>query len=91
VSPTYLPEDTDDRLSILLEHLRGHRYLLILDNLEVILSSGNFAEHYREGYEAYGKLLRRLGEERHKICLVLIESFVHQFERDLTDLSYCWR
>lgn len=72
VPPTYLPEDTDDRLSILIEHLRGHRCLLILDNVEAILSSGNFAGHYREGYEGYGELLRRLGEERHKSCLVLI-------------------
>jgi len=69
---TYLPENTDDRISILIEHLRQHRCLLILDNVEAILSSGNLAGHYREGYKGYGELLRRLGEERHQSCLILL-------------------
>jgi len=69
---TYLPENTDDKMSILIEHLRQHRCLLILDNVEAILSSGNLAGHYREGYKGYGELLRRLGEERHQSCLMLL-------------------
>lgn len=69
---TYLPENTDDRISILIEHLRQHRCLLILDHVEAILSSGNLAGHYREGYKGYGELLRRLGEERHQSCLMLL-------------------
>lgn len=71
-SNTYLPEDTDDRISILIEHLRSSRCLLILDNVEAILSSGNLAGHYRDEYEGYGELLRRLGEERHQSCLMLL-------------------
>jgi hypothetical protein len=68
----FLPENTDSIISILLEYLRAHRCLLILDNVEAILSSGNFAGYYRKGYEGYGELIRRLGMERHQSCLVLI-------------------
>jgi hypothetical protein len=32
---------------------------------------GTPAGCYREGYEGYGKLFRRLGEERHQSCIVL--------------------
>ncbi|MEW5857138.1 MAG: NB-ARC domain-containing protein [Cyanobacteriota bacterium] len=72
VPKTDLPEDTDGRISRLLENLRSHRCLLILDNVKAILRSGELAGHYREGYEGYGELLKRLGEERHQSCLVLI-------------------
>ncbi|GAB1540599.1 hypothetical protein NUACC21_32680 [Scytonema sp. NUACC21] len=69
---SYLPEDVGDKISILLDYLRAHRCLLILDNVEAILSSGNFAGYYREAYKDYGELFRRIGEERHQSCLVLI-------------------
>jgi hypothetical protein len=32
---------------------------------------GTLAGCYREGYEGYGELFRRLGEERHQSCIVL--------------------
>lgn len=67
----YLPDDIDDRISLLIEHLRRHRCLLILDDVEAILSDG-VAGHYREKYEDYGELLRRLAEESHQSCLVLV-------------------
>lgn len=67
----YLPEDIDGRISQVIENLRRHRCLLILDDVEAILSDG-VAGYYREEYEDYGELLRRLGEEPHQSCLVLI-------------------
>ncbi len=77
-SGTALP-DTDQRISRLLEHLQEHRCLLILDNAEAVLQSGEddrlASNHrgltYREGYEGYGELLRRLGESPHQSCLLL--------------------
>ncbi|MEW6492668.1 MAG: NB-ARC domain-containing protein [Cyanobacteriota bacterium] len=68
---TDLPERGGDRISRLLEYLRKHRCLLVLDNAETILRSGSRAGQYREGYEEYGELLRRVGEVTHKSCLVL--------------------
>ncbi|WP_414561815.1 NB-ARC domain-containing protein [Anabaena sp. CCY 9613] len=66
-----LPESFSARISRLLEYLQNHRCLLILDNAEAILRSGSRAGVYREGYEEYGELLRRVGEATHQSCLVL--------------------
>ena len=66
-----LPGRLGDRISRLLDYLRKHRCLLVLDNAEAILRSGSRAGQYQEGYEGYGELLKRLGEVTHKSCLVL--------------------
>ncbi len=66
-----LPETIDRRISRLMEYLRSSRCLLVLDNAESILCSGEQAGHYREGYEGYGELLRCVGEAPHQSCLVL--------------------
>lgn len=58
-------------LSRLLHYLRQHRCLLILDNGETLLQGGQFTGAYRQGYEAYGELLRQAGEIPHQSCLVL--------------------
>jgi WD40 repeat protein len=66
-----LSQDLDRCISMLLEYLRHHRCLLVLDNVESILRGGEHAGQYREGYQAYGELLQRIGEVRHTSCLVL--------------------
>ncbi|PSB55580.1 hypothetical protein C7B77_14600 [Chamaesiphon polymorphus CCALA 037] len=58
-------------LNRLLHYLRSHRCLLVLDNCEAILQSGEFAGVYRQDYEAYGELFRQVGEISHQSCLVL--------------------
>lgn len=72
-------ETIDSKISYLVEFLRTHRCLIVLDNFESILCSNElpelFPSHragaYRSGYEGYGQLLRSLGETRHQSCLVL--------------------
>ncbi|MEI1377899.1 NB-ARC domain-containing protein [Nostoc sp. UHCC 0926] len=66
-----LPESFSDRVSRLLYYLQNYRCLVILDNAESIHRSGSRAGLYREGYEEYGELLRRVGEATHQSCLVL--------------------
>ncbi|MBW4595641.1 MAG: hypothetical protein KME46_22720 [Brasilonema angustatum HA4187-MV1] len=66
-----LPNSVDERISRLMDFLREHRCLIILDNAETILQSGVIAGKYREGYEDYGQLIRRLGEVSHRSCLLL--------------------
>ncbi|MBY5285120.1 NACHT domain-containing protein (plasmid) [Aphanizomenon flos-aquae CCAP 1446/1C] len=66
-----LPAGTGQRVTRLLYYLQQHRCLLILDNLESILRSGSRAGRYREGYEGYSELLKRLGETEQQSCLVL--------------------
>ena len=61
----------EEQISSLIEGLQRHRVLLVLDGWETVLSSGDFAGHYREGYKSYGELLQRVGQESHKSCLLL--------------------
>lgn len=69
--PIDLPEDIDGQITVLVEYLQTHRCLLVLDNLETILQAGNRAGQYREGYEAYSRLITRIGEGKHQSCLLL--------------------
>ncbi len=68
---TDLPETVDGRILRLIEYLRSSRCLLVLDNAETILRSGDRTGGYQEGYEGYGQLLRCVAEIRHQSCLVL--------------------
>jgi WD40 repeat protein len=64
-------QDTGKERSQLLHWLREKRCLIVLDNVETILQAGEYAGYYREGYEAYGELIRMLGETPHQSCVVL--------------------
>src|SRR5436305_5302097 len=66
-----LPASLERRLSLLLEQLRSWRVLLVLDNLESLLSEGEVRGYLRPGYEEYGRLLRRAAETAHESCLLL--------------------
>jgi hypothetical protein len=66
-----LPDSLDGQLSCLMTYLRSSRCLIVLDNCESILRSGEIAGRYRSGYEGYSELLRRVADERHKSCLIL--------------------
>jgi YD repeat-containing protein len=58
-------------LSRLMHYLRQQRCLLVLDNGETLLQEGKLTGAYREGYAAYGELLRQVGELPHQSCVVL--------------------
>jgi WD40 repeat protein len=76
---TTLPASFDAQMFQLMEYLRSCRCLLVLDNFDTVLSSSDtatslhsaFVGQYREGYENYGELLRRVGTEHHTSCLML--------------------
>ncbi|MCC5609901.1 hypothetical protein LC612_24780 [Nostoc sp. CHAB 5834] len=68
---TDLPKSVDGRISQLIEYLQQQRCLIILDNVETILQTGAYAGCYREGYEDYGLLIKRLGQVMHQSSLVL--------------------
>ena len=69
-----LPADINGKISLLVEYLREHRCLLILDDFEAVLKPGKLAGHYREGCEGYRDLIVRLCEVNHHSCLVLISA-----------------
>ncbi|MDX2232581.1 MAG: NACHT domain-containing protein [Leptolyngbyaceae cyanobacterium bins.349] len=64
-------QDTQATPQRLLHWLKAHRCLVILDNLETIMQPGDRAGYYQPGYEAYGELLRLLGETNHQSCVLL--------------------
>ena len=66
-----LPDSVSGKLSRLIELLKRSRCLIVLDNFETVLQGGKRAGTYREGYEMYGELLKRVGEIAHQSCLVL--------------------
>lgn len=65
------PNNINVQLSFLLEKLRDRRCLIILDDLQHILSRGELVGHYRSGYENYGTLLKILAELPHRSCLIV--------------------
>ncbi len=66
-----LPQGLERRLNLLLEKLRTWRVLLVLDNLESLLSEGDVRGRLRPGYEGYGRLLRQVAQTGHQSCLLL--------------------
>jgi WD40 repeat protein len=76
---TQLSPHLDGRILQLIQYLRASRCLLILDNAESILQSGDSLRdsyaarigRYRDGYQGYGQLIKNLGEIQHHSCLVL--------------------
>ena len=60
-----------EQISKLLDCLQRRRILLVLDGLETVLTSGDFAGHYREEYKGYSDLIERIGKEPHQSCLLL--------------------
>jgi transcriptional regulator with XRE-family HTH domain len=71
VLETDLPKSVDGRISQLIEYLQQQRCLIVLDNVETILQTGAYAGCYREGYEDYGLLIKRLGQVMHQSSLML--------------------
>ena len=61
----------DQGIDRLLGYLRQSRCLLILDNGETLLQSGDRNGRYRAEYADYGQLLQAIGGSSHKSCLVL--------------------
>ena len=63
-------QDTRRDELTLLEYLRTHRCLIILDNLETLLNPHNLGRFLPE-YENYGTLLQVIAEAEHQSCVLL--------------------
>ena len=69
--PAGFPTSLEQRITQLVARLQARRCLLVLDNLETILSSGDREGSYLPGYEGYGRLIQRLAEAAHQSCVLL--------------------
>src|SRR5581483_2590985 len=66
-----IPDEIDQQIALLIDCLRKHRCLLVLDNLESVLQSEKQAGYYLDGYEGFGRIIEQLGTSRHRSCLLL--------------------
>ncbi|AFZ60685.1 NACHT domain-containing protein [Anabaena cylindrica FACHB-243] len=55
----------------LVDKLRSHRCLIILDAVENIFAEDSLAGKYRQGYEQYGNLFKQISNSEHQSCLLL--------------------
>src|SRR5215469_7394196 len=69
--PAEFPTSLEQRITQLLSRLQARRCLLVLDNLETLLVSGDLEGGYLPGYEGYGRLIGRLAESAHQSCVLL--------------------
>ncbi len=73
---TELPNNDNTNILRLIDALQKHRCLVILDNVESILRSGEGkdlerAGKYLPGYENYGYMFKKVAESTHHSCLLL--------------------
>ncbi|WP_242054688.1 NB-ARC domain-containing protein [Nostoc sp. FACHB-190] len=66
----------NNKILALIDVLRKHRCLVILDNVESVLRSGEgktqeCAGEYEQGYENYGYFFKKVAETSHESCLLI--------------------
>lgn len=61
----------ESSLDQLMQYLTHHRCLIVLEDMQVILQSGELAGQYDPGFEGYGDLIQRIAETSHQSCLIL--------------------
>ncbi len=66
-----LPSSLEGKIILLLQHLKSSRCLLVWDDFDFILQSGEQIGRYRPKYEAYGQLISSLITTKHQSCLLL--------------------
>ncbi|MGB3653522.1 MAG: NB-ARC domain-containing protein [Rivularia sp. (in: cyanobacteria)] len=69
-------DNLNKKILYLIDVLRKHRCLIILDNVESLFSSSKGKDRelvgkYQDGYENYGDLFERVAETSHQSCLLL--------------------
>jgi NB-ARC domain. len=68
----FLSQQQETELPYLINYLRSHRCLIILDDVQTIFSSGQLAGNYKQGYENYGTFFKQIAESCHNSCIVLL-------------------
>jgi hypothetical protein len=69
---TDIPQNIETQISQLLDNLRKHRCLIILDDVQMLFSSGQLAGQYKTAYEDYQLFFKLIAEVCHHSCLILI-------------------
>ncbi|OKH36554.1 ATPase [[Phormidium ambiguum] IAM M-71] len=65
------PQNIETQLSQLINYLRQHRCLIILDDIHTIFSSKQLAGQYQTGYENYHLFFKLITQVNHQSCLIV--------------------
>jgi len=76
------------QLPAILDYLRSHSCPIVLDDMQEICASGEYAGTYLPEYENYGKFLKQIGRSAHKSCLLLL-SWEQPIEMATVENRYC--
>ena len=77
--------------SSILDYLRSHRCLIILDDFQETLTPGEFVGNYRPEYTNYGKLIKEIARFSHNSCLLLLSWEIPREIATLeTENRYCY-
>ncbi|MDJ1182903.1 NB-ARC domain-containing protein [Roseofilum casamattae] len=68
----FLSQGATTKNCTLLDYLRSHRCLIILDDFQETLTPRKPVGHYQPEYQTYGKLLQEIGQSPHNSCLLLL-------------------
>ena len=68
----FISQQQETELPDLINYLRSHRCLIILDDVQTIFSSQQLAGNYQPGYENYGAFFKQIIESCHNSCIILI-------------------
>ncbi|MBP0018666.1 MAG: NACHT domain-containing protein [Cyanobacteria bacterium SBLK] len=79
-----IPTAIEEQIAQIIDFFRARRCLLLFDDFEAILSGGKLAGQFKKHHQDYSELLRRIGQERHQSCLLLI---TREKPREITALA----
>ncbi|WP_293146087.1 MULTISPECIES: ATP-binding protein [unclassified Microcoleus] len=66
-----IPQNIETKISQILDYLRKYRCLIVLDDVQMLFSSGQLAGQYKTGYEDYQLFFKLIAEVSHQSCLIL--------------------
>lgn len=72
--PQAIPQQIEGQISQLLQYLRQHQCLIILDDVQMLFSPGKFAGEYQPSLENYPLFFKRIAEIEHSSCFLLISA-----------------
>lgn len=58
--------------NLIIDYLRTHRCLIILDDLQETLCPRELVGHYCPGYDNYNQLIKEFGQSEHQSCVILL-------------------
>lgn len=66
-----IPPNTETKISQILDYLRNYRCLIVLDDVQMLFSSGQLAGNYKSECENYQLFFKLIAEVCHQSCLIL--------------------